>query len=63
VKGVTGRLRTAWQLVREMAGERDYENYLAHRGRHHPGEPVLGEHEFWRERADRQERNAAHRCC
>ena len=26
---VRERLSSAWQLVREMAGERDYENYLA----------------------------------
>ncbi|MEJ8281788.1 YbdD/YjiX family protein [Pseudonocardia spirodelae] len=57
------RLRAAWDLVRELAGERDYERYLAHRARYHPGEPVLGEREFWRERTDRQERVASARCC
>lgn len=60
---VTGRLGAAWQLVREMAGERDYENYLAHQAAHHPGEPVRGEREFWRERTDRQDRNPTARCC
>ena len=57
------RLGAAWQLVREMAGERDYENYLAHRAVHHPGEPVRDEREFWRERTDRQDRNPTARCC
>ncbi|MDN5919927.1 MAG: YbdD/YjiX family protein [Pseudonocardia sp.] len=58
-----GSLGAARQLVREMAGERDYENYLAHRAAHHPGEPVQGEREFWRERTDRQDRNPTARCC
>lgn len=60
---VRERLGAAWQLVREMAGERDYENYLAHRAAHHPGEPVRDEREFWRERTDRQDRNPTARCC
>lgn len=60
---VTERLGAAWQLVREMAGERDYENYLRHQAAHHPDEPVQGEREFWRERTDRQDQNPTARCC
>jgi uncharacterized short protein YbdD (DUF466 family) len=37
--------RIRW-YVRELAGESAYDNYLAHRGRVHPGEPVLSRHEF-----------------
>lgn len=57
------RLRAFWTFVRELAGERDYERYLAHRATHHPGAPVLGEREFWRERTDRQDRVPSARCC
>ncbi|OLL74959.1 hypothetical protein Ae168Ps1_3356c [Pseudonocardia sp. Ae168_Ps1] len=49
--------------MRELAGERDYERYLEHRARHHPGAPVLSERAFWRERTDRQDRVPSARCC
>ncbi|ALE75581.1 MULTISPECIES: YbdD/YjiX family protein [unclassified Pseudonocardia] len=57
------RLRSLWRFVRELAGERDYERYLEHRARHHPGAPVLSERAFWRERTDRQDRVPSARCC
>ena len=57
------RLRAVWEFVRELAGERDYERYLEHRAEHHPGEPVLSERAFWRERTDRQDREPSARCC
>lgn len=63
MNGLRDRLSSAWQLVREMAGERDYERYLQHRAAHHPGGPVLTEREFWRERTDRQDRSPSARCC
>lgn len=56
-------LREAWQLARGLAGERAYELYLAHQAEHHPGEPVLGEREFWRQHVDRGDREQASRCC
>jgi uncharacterized short protein YbdD (DUF466 family) len=37
--------RIGW-YVRELSGESAYENYLAHRRRTHPAEPVLSRHEF-----------------
>lgn len=57
------RLRAFWQFVRELAGERDYERYLEHCAAHHPGEPVMSERVFWRERTDRQDREPSARCC
>ncbi|WP_232661330.1 YbdD/YjiX family protein [Pseudonocardia sp. TRM90224] len=56
-------LRDAWQVVRGIAGERAYEEYLAHQAAHHPGEPVLGEREFWRKHVDRGDTGQAARCC
>ena len=44
------RLRAAFRTVlwyaREVSGESAYDNYLAHRRRTHPGEPVLTRREF-----------------
>jgi uncharacterized short protein YbdD (DUF466 family) len=57
------RLRTAWRLVREFSGERAYEIYLEHQQRHHPGEPVLDEREFWRRHIDARDRNPKVGCC
>ncbi|PKK16180.1 YbdD/YjiX family protein [Thermomonospora sp. CIF 1] len=57
------RLRSAWRLLREFAGERAYEIYLEHRRRHHPGEPVMSEREFWRRHFDSRGRNPGTRCC
>lgn len=57
------RLRTAWRLFREFSGERAYEIYLEHRQREHPGEPVLGEREFWRRHTDSQDHNPKMTCC
>jgi uncharacterized short protein YbdD (DUF466 family) len=37
--------RIRW-YARELSGEAAYDNYLAHRRRTHPGEPVLGRREF-----------------
>lgn len=56
-------LREAWQIVRGFAGERAYENYLAHQSVHHPDEPVLTERAFWRAHVDRGDRAATARCC
>jgi uncharacterized short protein YbdD (DUF466 family) len=38
--------KNIWWYVRELSGETAYENYLAHRERQHPGEPVLSRREF-----------------
>jgi uncharacterized short protein YbdD (DUF466 family) len=56
-------LREAWQLVRGLAGERAYEEYLAHQSEHHPGEPVLCERDFWRAHVDRGDTHPSSRCC
>jgi len=56
-------LRDAWEVLRGIAGERAYENYLAHQAVHHPGDPVLPEREFWRVHVDRGDRAPSARCC
>lgn len=60
---LSAALRGGWLLVREMAGEREYEKYVEHQRRHHAGQPILGEREFWRAYVDRKDREPAARCC
>ena len=60
-------LGRAWRAVRwyvtSVMGDNAYQIYLDHHRRTHPGEPVLSEREFWRERTDEQERSPQGRCC
>lgn len=60
---VRERLRTAWRLVREFAGERAYEIYLEHQREWHPGEPVLSECDFWRRHTDARDDAPRVVCC
>jgi uncharacterized short protein YbdD (DUF466 family) len=60
---VRAALRDAWEVLRGIAGERAYENYLAHQAVHHPSDPVLPEREFWRLHTDRGDRAPSARCC
>jgi uncharacterized short protein YbdD (DUF466 family) len=57
------RLRTAWRLFREFSGERAYEIYVEHHRRHHPGEPVMDEREFWRRHIDARDTDPKVSCC
>jgi uncharacterized short protein YbdD (DUF466 family) len=40
------------QTARLMVGVPDYENYVQHRRREHPGEPIMNYEQFFRERLD-----------
>ena len=44
-------------------GDNHYRRYVEHRGRTHPGEPVMSEREYWRMRHDATENNPNPRCC
>lgn len=57
------RVRQGWQMWRGIVGADAYEVYVEHQQRVHPGEPVLGKRDFWRDKTDRQERNPTTRCC
>lgn len=57
------RAHRALGWLHELTGEGAYRAYVAHRQRTHPGEPVLGEREFWRERYAEQDANPGSRCC
>ena len=60
VREAVGRL--AWYL-REVSGENDYDRYVEHRRRAHPGAPVPTRREFERERMDERDRNPRALCC
>lgn len=48
------KIKVAWRwAVRTallMVGVPDYDNYVAHRKAHHPGEPIMTYEEFFRDR-------------
>jgi uncharacterized short protein YbdD (DUF466 family) len=48
------RIREGWRwaarTARLMVGVPDYENYVEHRRRFHPGDPIMSYEEFFRER-------------
>ena len=46
-----------------LMGDNHYQRYLEHRGRTHPGEPVLTEREYWRQRHAAADANPGPRCC
>jgi uncharacterized short protein YbdD (DUF466 family) len=49
--------------AREVMGENDYEHYLRHQRRRHPGEQVLTRREFECRRMDQMEIRPGQRCC
>jgi uncharacterized short protein YbdD (DUF466 family) len=46
-----------------LMGDNHYRRYVEHRGRIHPGEPVMSEREYWRMRHDATEASPNPRCC
>jgi uncharacterized short protein YbdD (DUF466 family) len=46
-----------------LMGDNHYRRYAEHRGRTHPGEPILSEREYWRMRHAATEANPNTRCC
>ncbi len=58
--------RLVLQTARLMVGVPDYDAYVEHLRRVHPGEPVMTQAEFFRERQDRRYGvgpGSAMRCC
>lgn len=63
-------LSRLWAGVRGVArwysainGGQDYQRYVDHLRRTHPGCPVPSERQYWRDRYDEAERNPTTRCC
>ncbi len=60
MRRAVGTLR--W-YVRGVIGADAYERYTAHQRARHPGEPMLDEKAFWRDKYEDMERNPRSRCC
>jgi uncharacterized short protein YbdD (DUF466 family) len=62
-----GRLAAAGRAVgwywKSLMGDNHYERYVEHRARRHPGDPVLTEREYWRQRHAAADANPGARCC
>ena len=62
----SGGVRRLWAGIRWYAsgvlGGSKYEGYLSWHARHGEGEP-LSEKDYWRHRADHQEKHPEGRCC
>jgi uncharacterized short protein YbdD (DUF466 family) len=66
-RAILGRV---WAAVRGIArwysainGGQDYQRYVDHLRRTHPGAPVPSVRDYWRERYAEAERNPTNRCC
>jgi uncharacterized short protein YbdD (DUF466 family) len=57
-----GRRGLLWYL-RELLGENDYDKYVAHLARQHPGTPPPSRRDFERAKTHRLERAVSARCC
>ena len=60
---IVGWLALGLATLRSALGAPDYQTYVAHRRAHHPGEPVLGATEFFRQRQAAKYRRGSSRCC
>ncbi len=62
-----GALRAATDGVRwwfsSVMGDNAYARYVDHLARHHPGEPVPTEKQYWRDRYAAMDANPGARCC
>lgn len=57
------RLRALVQMIRRVAGMPDYQGYLEHLRRCHPGRPVPTEREFYESYLRSRYGDAPTRCC
>lgn len=60
---VRARLSTAHELWRAFSGEDAYDRYVERHRRHHPGHAPMTPRQFWRAKADFDEKNVQGRCC
>lgn len=62
-RALLGAARGVLWWFNSVLGGKDYERYVAHLRRKHPGCPIPSEREYWRERHAEADRNPANRCC
>jgi uncharacterized short protein YbdD (DUF466 family) len=56
-------LRAVHWYLRELVGETEYERYLQHQQRAHPGAVAVTRREFERSRWEAKARTPGNRCC
>jgi uncharacterized short protein YbdD (DUF466 family) len=56
-------VRAIGEATRRIIGAPDYERYLAHMHRHHPGARPLSREQFARERLEEKYSKPGSRCC
>jgi uncharacterized short protein YbdD (DUF466 family) len=59
----TSLLERTAQAARLAVGVPNYEAYVEHRRRQHPGEPVMTYEEFYRQRVQARYAHGSTRCC
>jgi uncharacterized short protein YbdD (DUF466 family) len=60
---LTTLLRTVARVIRTIAGMPDYRAYVEHHHRCHPGQPPLGEREFFADYLRARYADGPNRCC
>jgi uncharacterized short protein YbdD (DUF466 family) len=63
VRALVRGARSVFRYLDSVVGGQDYQRYLAHMRRVHPGRPVVSERDYWRERYADADRNPGARCC
>jgi uncharacterized short protein YbdD (DUF466 family) len=56
-------VRKAGWLFNSILGGHDYQRYVAHLQRNHPGCEIPSEREYWRSRHADADNNPTNRCC
>ncbi|KQU39554.1 MULTISPECIES: YbdD/YjiX family protein [unclassified Rhodococcus (in: high G+C Gram-positive bacteria)] len=63
MNAVLKSVRAATWWITSVMGDHDYERFVEHRNRVHPGHPVPSEREYWKARHAEADANPGARCC
>lgn len=63
MRALLARLRAAARVLRAIAGVPDYERYVAHVRRRHPGRAPMAREAWMRERLEARYSRPGSRCC
>ncbi|MCZ4520706.1 YbdD/YjiX family protein [Rhodococcus ruber] len=56
-------MRGLWWWITSVMGDHDYDHYVAHLARHHPGQEPPTVRQYWKDRHAEADRNPGARCC
>ena len=63
MKTVADAARSVKWWFTSVMGDHDYDNYVEHLHRNHPGSDIPSEREYWRARHADADANPTNRCC